>query len=106
LHDAIHHRPSQSFLQRAKKHHLYGATIHYGYVSASGLVEGYTLTYANADVFMLAQNTNKPSLQELPWPSELTRKDDLPEMDACREILEKGLAYMSAVKNSRQVDQT
>ncbi|KAI3571522.1 hypothetical protein IWW34DRAFT_811782 [Fusarium oxysporum f. sp. albedinis] len=63
-------------------HHLYGTTIHYGYVSTNGLVEGCTLTYANADVFMLGQNTNKPPLQELPWPSELTPKDDLPEMDA------------------------
>jgi hypothetical protein len=106
LHDAVQHRPSQSFLQNAAKHHLCGTTIRYGYVSTSGLVEGCTVTYADADVFMLGQNTNKSPLQELPWPSKLTPKDDLPEMDACREILEKGLAYMSAVKNSRQVVQT
>ncbi|KAH7230117.1 uncharacterized protein BKA55DRAFT_526394, partial [Fusarium redolens] len=63
-------------------HHLYGTTIRYGYVSTSGLVEGCTVTYADADVFMLGQNTNKSPLQELPWPSKLTPKDDLPEMDA------------------------
>ncbi|WJG35432.1 uncharacterized protein FOBCDRAFT_137505, partial [Fusarium oxysporum Fo47] len=63
-------------------HHLYGTTIRYGYVSTSGLVEGCTVTYADADVFMLGQNTNKSPLQELPWPSKLTPKDDLPEMEA------------------------
>ncbi|RKK85885.1 hypothetical protein BFJ71_g14043 [Fusarium oxysporum] len=62
--------------------------------------------YATVTYLPAGQNTNKSPLQELPWPSKLTPKDDLPEMDACREILEKGLAYMSAVKSSRQVVQT
>ncbi|RKK27024.1 hypothetical protein BFJ67_g16345 [Fusarium oxysporum f. sp. cepae] len=38
--------------------------------------------YATVTYLPAGQNTNKSPLQELPWPSKLTPKDDLPEMDA------------------------
>ncbi|KAI1026503.1 hypothetical protein LB504_013120 [Fusarium proliferatum] len=52
------------------------------------------------------QNTNGPPIPEIPWPSELIPEDGLPDMGVWRETLEKHLAYMSAIKDSRQGSQT